>query len=304
MKLLDYTIVLDRPTDPITLIPFGCVHRDDPGFREPLFRQCIDEIAETQNCLAIGMGDYANFLRTTARKHLRSYVADDNSFQELDSMVKGEAIQFHRRYLEKIQDKLIGLAEGNHYHEFTNSTTDTQFLCDLAKVPYLDKPAFIRLTVKHRAAKELHTLKVLTILVHHGDWSAGAGRTGSDVTAAENKSLGFGDFDIFLFGHTHRLWGMHIPTLTIPKTGELKVVERPRAFIRTGCFMTGYDPKCQKSYAHKKLLHPTELGYCRLKIQFYRAYDKQRYELAKAKYPDRKHNGAVSNFQYKFSVTY
>lgn len=301
MKVLDREVLLDNPTSPLTIIPFGCVHRDDPGFREPLWRQCVDEIASTNNCYGIGLGDYANFLRTTARTYLKAYVADDNSFRELDSMVKGEAIKFHQTYLKRIQDKLFGLAEGNHYHEFQNQCTDTQFLCDLAQVPYLDKPCFMRLTVKAKIGSEVRTLKVFKVLIHHGDWSGGNNRVGGDVTAAENKALGF-DFDIYIFSHTHRLWGMHIPSLTIPITGELKVVERPRVFIRSGCFMTGYDEKCQKSYAHKKLLPPTELGYCRLGIQFYREYEKERRERGKK-------NGSpdpcgAGLWKYKFSVKY
>ena len=92
MKVLDTEVILDNPNSPLTIIPFGCVHRDDPGFREPLWRQCVDEIASTHNCYAIGLGDYANFLRTTARTYLKAYVADDNSFRELDSIVKSDAI--------------------------------------------------------------------------------------------------------------------------------------------------------------------------------------------------------------------
>ena len=301
MKVLDTEVILDNPNSPLTIIPFGCVHRDDPGFREPLWRQCVDEIASTHNCYAIGLGDYANFLRTTARTYLKAYVADDNSFRELDSMVKSESIKFYTNYLKRISPKLLGLAEGNHYHEFQNQCTDTQFLCDLARVPYMDKPCFMRLTVKAKIGDTLKTMKVFKVLIHHGDWSGGNSRIGGDVTSAENKALGF-DFDIYIFSHTHRLWGMHIPSLTIPSNGQLKVVERPRVFIRSGCFMTGYDEKCQKSYAHKKLLPPTELGYCRLGIQFYREHDKERWAEAKKRIGE----GAsgASNWKYKFSVKY
>ena len=304
MKVLDAEVVLDNPNSPLTIIPFGCVHRDDPGFRESLWRQCVDEIASTSNCYAVGLGDYANFLRTTARTYLKAYVADDNSFRELDSMVKGEAIRFYETYLKRIKDKLLGLAEGNHYHEFQNQTTDTQLLCDLAQVPYLDKPCFMRLAVKMKASgeRETKTLKVFKVLIHHGDWSGGNSRIGGDVNAAENKALGF-DFDIYIFSHTHRLWGMHIPSLTIPTMGALKVIERPRVFIRSGCFMTGYDEKCQKSYAHKKLLPPTELGYCRLGIQFYREYERERREESKARIGVNKASGA-GLWKYKFSVKY
>lgn len=301
MKLLNYMIHVDDPRDPITIIPFGCVHRDDPGFRELLFQKCIRDIETIPNTYAIGMGDYANFLRTTARTFVKSYVADDNSFRELDSMVKTEGRNFYNKYLSRIKTRLIGLAEGNHYHEFMNQTTDTQFLCDLASVPYLDKPAFIRLTIKMGKTKPYKTLRVLKILVHHGDWSGGNSRIGGDVGSAEAKSLGFGDFDIFLFGHTHRLWAMHIPTLTISTTGKLQIVERPRAFVRTGCFMSGYASDCVKSYAHKKLLPPTELGYVKLQIQFYREYDTTIPPSPKSIRP---RQGGIGNWKYKFSVQY
>lgn len=303
MKVLDTEVILDNPNSPLTIIPFGCVHRDDPGFREHLWRQCVDEIASTQNAYAIGLGDYANFLRTTARTYLKAYVADDNSFRELDSMVKAEAIKFHKTYLERIKDRLLGLAEGNHYHEFQNQMTDTQFLCDLAQVPYLDKPCFMRLTVKAKIGGTIKTMRVFKILIHHGDWSGGSSRAGGDVTAMENKSLGF-DFDIYLFGHTHRLHAIHSPFLTIPTTGELKVLERPRVFIRTGAFMAGYDEKCVKSYAHKKLLPPTELGYCRLQIQFYREYDSERRAKRIEQGADKVNASGVSSYKYRFSVKY
>jgi hypothetical protein len=66
--------------------------------------------------------------------------------------------------------------------------------------------------------------------------------------------------------------------------------------------MAGYDEKCQKSYAHKKLLHPTELGYCRLGIQFYRDYDPAR-RARSAEGTAAKPSG-TGNWKYKFTVKY
>lgn len=301
MKLLDYTITLTNPKDPITLFPFGCVHADDPGFRHALFRQFINEVNDTPNALAIGLGDYSNFLRTTARKHIKSYTADDNSFNELDDMVKNRADGFYADFLGKLKKgKLVGLAEGNHYWEFQNKTTDTQYLCDLANVPYLDKPCFLRLNIQYAN----RTLRVLRILIHHGDWSGGWSRMGGDVNGAEMKALGF-DFDVYIFSHTHRLWAVQIPTLTIPSSGELKPVERPRLFIRTGCFVAGFDEKActGNGYAAKKLLNPTALGYVKAQIQFYQEYDKERYEKIKDR-PGRRKGGTTGNWKYKFVCTY
>lgn len=306
MKCLDVDVVLDKPTDTLTLMPFGCVHADNPGFREPLWRQYLTELQNTPNAYGIGLGDYWDAWRTHARTHLKSYVEDDNSFEALDSMVREKAQGFHRKYLVPVQNRILGLSEGNHYHEFQSGMTDTQYLCDLMKVPYLDKPCFMRLTVKCRyGSGELRTMKVFRILIHHGDWSAGNGRIGSDMMSIENKSLGF-EFDIYIFAHTHRCYGVHIPTLTIPIVGKLEPLERPRAFMRAGCFMAGFHPGCHKSYAHKKLLAPTELGYCRLHINFYRQYEAERWDRTRQRDDDGllKRGSGTGNWRHKFEVRF
>lgn len=302
MKLLDFTIKTKGRYPVVTLIPFGCVHADDPGFREDLFRQCVEEIKATPDCLAIGMGDYKNFLRTTARKHLRSYTGDEDSWRDLDQIVRKEAEDFAKRFLTPIKGKLLGLAEGNHYYEFSTGGTDTQYLCQLLDVPYLDKPAFIRLRLD--AGGDATGTRVLKMIVHHGDWSGGYSRAGGDVNAAEMKALGF-DFDIYLFSHTHRLWGMHVPSLTIPSTGKLRPVERPRAFVRTGCFVRGYDEKCAGRYAQKKLLNPTALGYARLLIKIERKYNAANYAERCARMPREKAaSSAYEPASVKFEVRY
>lgn len=252
-------------TGPLTIIPFGCVHRDDPGFRERLFNECLKEIETTKNCLAVGMGDYANFLRTHARLHLKRYTEDTDSWRELDRLVEHSANDFIDKYLYRIKDKLLGLTEGNHYYQFSNGQTDTQYMCQKLGVPYLDNPAFIRLAIRVGAD---NTTTVLKILLHHGNWSAGAGTHGADVASLERKiRMGFSRFDIVLVGHTHRKWYMNMPELDITSRGGLKCIEIPRAIVRTGCFVASYD-KCTPNYAQAKLLPPSELGYIKLEAHF------------------------------------
>lgn len=298
MKLLEYTIHIKKPSDRVTLIPFGCVHADDPGFRPALFKQCLDRIKHDPNAYGIGMGDYQNFLRGTARKFLKSYNADENSFDDLEPLIKNRADLFYRDWLKPIEKKLIGLAEGNHYYQFKNNATDTQHLCEKADCHYLDKPAFIRLKVVYKGK----ALRIFKPLIHHGDWSGGHSRIGGDFNSMENKGLlGFGSFDLFLFGHTHRKGGFKVPVMDLSTTGELKLIERTKLFVRTGCFMAGYDPKCAGTYAQKKLLAPTDLGWCEIGIRFYREYDKGRTERYKAKKPGHS-GGQTGNFKYEFEL--
>lgn len=298
MKLLDHTVTLSGYDGTITLIPFGCVHADDDGFHESLWHQCLHEIRTTPHALAVGLGDYKNLHRTAMREHLRAYTKDRGSLLNIDRIVHKEAERFAKT-LEPIRDRLLGLAEGNHYHEFADGTTDTQKLCGLLEVPYLEKLCLIRLRV---AAKTGKVHRVIRILVHHGDWSVGYQRVGGDLNAAELKMLGF-DFDVYLFSHTHRLVGYISPTLTIPDHGKLRVVERPRAIIKTGCFVRSYVEGCGiHRYPEKRLMHPTNIGYPRLLMRFYRAWDKEKYQEKAQHVGSRAARGNASYPAYKFEL--
>lgn len=277
----------------------GCLHADDPGFRRKLWDQCVNDVLQP-NTYFIGLGDYRNLVRTTYRKHIRGYNADDNSQEDIDTQIRKNMHDFYRDHFQKIAEakKIITLLPGNHLWEFNDGTNDTQYLCQLAKATYGDRPTWIRLKVTAQGK----TYGVLKILCHHGDWSGGSGRAGGDVTAAENKALGH-EADIYAFSHTHRLWAMHIPTITIPERGELKPIERSRVFVRSGCFVAGYDEKCVKGYAQQKLLNPTALGYPTIEVKYERHYSPER-----AKRNRERSGGAYAkgydNARPKFTVKY
>lgn len=262
------------------------------------------EASTLPDCYTVGLGDYSTFARTHARKWLKAYTDDDTSWRELDSMVREKAIRFHRKYLSRLEPRCIGLSEGNHYHQFLSGATDTQFLCELAKLPYLDKPAFIRLRIGYGG----RTLAVLKVLCHHGDWSGGAGKMGSDVNSLENRVAGFSHFDIVIAGHTHRKYGVKLPELDIPDRGQLTIIDRPRVLIRCGCFITGYDEKCLgRHYAQDKLMRPTEIGYVKLEIRFKRHYNPHRYAEHRrfAKRSTREAAGrSFENWRPEFTVIY
>jgi len=254
VKLIDYTLTCKEKYPTATLIPFGDVHADDAGFVESLFDECLAEIIETPNCACIGMGDYRNFLRGAARKHLLAYTADEESFLELSKMVRGNVEEFYKRKIRPIQKKLIGLIEGNHFFKFEDSTTCTQYLCQLAGVPYLTEMAGIRFKVQGN-----DYTKVFVIVAHHGHWSGGYSRVGGDLNAVEMKSWPW-ECDIALYGHTHRKSVHHSPIMQIPGRGALRLLERPKVLIRTGSFVKGFVEDSPGRYTERKLLPPNELG--------------------------------------------
>lgn len=284
MRIFEKTIDIPSFQTEIRLIPFGCVHADTDGFAPSLFRECIEEIAKPYTW-GIPCGDYLDAVRTHAREALNSYRAKgEDQWESQDRWAEREYTEFYNKWLKPVRDKLFFIAQGNHHWPFANGSSSDHLLAKLCGVPYGDKPTFMRLRI--RLGQTI--IKTLKILVHHeGGGGGGYARHGTDVNAAETKLYQFGAFDIVIFSHTHRKWGMTIPDLDLPKRGALEVRERTRALIRTGCFTRSYDIKCLQHYAHRKLLPPTELGYVTLKLRFYRDYDAEKYADARRRGKDR-----------------
>lgn len=263
MRLLEHTIDLASWETEFRIIPFGCVHADTEGFSESLWRECIEDI-KRPHTYAIGAGDYLDAIRTHARVSLNEYRAKGTDSGTPDKWARRAYTDFYKQFLHPIRDKILFIGKGNHLWDFSDGSTSDNLLSHLCGCPYGDKPTFLRLHIRvhHRLVK---TFKVL---VHHeGGGGGGYARHGTDVNAAETKLYQFGAFDIIIFSHTHRKWGLTVPDLDLVERGALRLLERPRALIRTGCFTRSYDVRCLQHYAHKKLLPPTELGYVTLKIK-------------------------------------
>lgn len=272
MILLDHTIKLPSYHSTATIIPFGCVHADDEGFAADLWDECLETIRTTPTCYAFGLGDYKSFVRTHYRNHITAYRGDEDSQRDIDNLVEAEAKKFARKYLLPIKHKLWGLAEGNHHWQFMDGTTDTQLLCRLVGVPYLGKASGHRI----RLVTPQATTRVLKMVVHHGDWSGGGSTLGGDVNALARRAEAFGRADIFVAGHTHQKWGVVVPDLDFTDKGKLRIMDRPRAFIRGGSFTKGYLETCI-TYAERKMLKPTALGFVTLTMKLKQRYDVDRY---------------------------
>lgn len=298
MKLLDFTIIQPTATTPVTLLPFACVHEDNEGHSPTKWAEFLYEVKTTPNAYAIGLGDYMDWLRTHAREFLRMYPHDRDSFKTLHDYRKKAADTFCEKYLDPIRSKLIGLSLGNHHHEFEDGLNDTMYMCQQLKVPYLSKGFFLRLNF--RAEKEPTPHHSLIVLGHHGEGIGSGSTMGGDVNAMENKSKGF-EADIYIFSHNHKKHGFHVEPITIPRKGPLKLVDRPKAFIRTGCFMKGYVSGCV-TYAEAKLMNPTAIGYVRLDVKFKSLYDPNRYLVSKL--TGKKHPSKTTPLQYEFKITH
>lgn len=291
MRILEHTIDIPSTDTEIRLIPIGCIHADTDGFASSLFDECLDELRKPYT-YAMGCGDYLDAVRTHSRVAIKAYRAQDEDDMVPDRWARKHYEEFYLKKLKPVRDKFLFIGRGNHLWESSDGTTSDNWLANWLGCPYGDKPTFLRLRVRYKD----RIIKTFKILVHHeGGGGGGYARHGTDINAAETKLYQFGSFDIIVFSHTHRKWGLLIPDLELPDRGGLRLVERTRALIRTGCFTRSYDVKCLSHYAHKKLLPPTELGYVTLKIKFSKPREHG---------PRAKEEGGCGLFQYRMKLEY
>lgn len=307
MKLLDHQVILPTWGTPWALTPLGCWHVDQDdgdGCDQDLLQEHLDRIRTEPLHYWVGLGDYFSLARTHYRDYLAAYRGDPDSRAPLDKWAREECRRFYHKWLKPVESRCWGLAEGNHTWEFPDGTTSTQYLCQLANVPYLEKGSVHRIAIHHRnylQGDRSGGTVTLKMLVHHGDWSGGASTTGGDLNAAENRGSAW-DVDIVVFAHTHRKHGWTVPVLTIPSKGALDLVERPRVFIRAGAFQKGYSTKCI-TYPERKLMKPTSLGAVTLRVGFKQEYDAARYAARRAAQPDKKRlAGTSSNYKIRYRL--
>ena len=295
MVLLEHRHIIPTVMTPFPIFPFACVHEDNQGHSSEKWRDFLWEVKHTPNALAIGLGDYMDFLRQHARDFLSLYKTDRDSFKKLHDWRRKAADDFCEKYLDPIRDKLIGLSLGNHHHEFGDGINDTMYMCQQLKVPYLGVGFFIRLQLA-QPNRTVH--QTFLILGHHGHKISTAQTMGGSVNALLKRAGSLGA-DIYIQAHNHQKHGTTRPELTATRNGTLKLIERPKAFIRAGCFVRGYVPNCV-TYAEEKLYEPTEIGYVRLDIIPKQPYDPEKYKQNVEQ--DKKLSGKQGNLRYEFKT--
>lgn len=267
MKLHQFNIVVPTRFTTVSIFPAACVHRDDPGHSEGHWKAYLKEVKDTPNAYPIFLGDYFTWLRTHAREWMRHYPHDENSFDALHEWRHERTAEFVKD-LAPFKDRIIGMHVGNHNHLYPDGSNDTMEMCRLLKVPYLEKVAITRLMFSV-AGRPVH--KVLTMLTLHGDGIGGGSTAGGDINAMINKGMPW-DVDVVILAHNHQKNSVQTVHLSVPHRGALKLIEKPRVFIRCGCFVKGFTEGCI-TYAERNLLKPTAIGHVRLDILFHETKD-------------------------------
>ena len=263
-------LAVKLPLRDTVLLPACCLHF--PLGEMHLIRKWVEELRTTPNAYGLLLGDSFDAARTHYRSHLRTYTADENSQESLDTFMK-EEVRDLAKILKPVAKKILGLVHGNHYWQFLDGTTSEQYLCQVLEIPYLGATAAIRLDF-YQGPKDKGAKHQLVLVGHHHGGTSGGRTTGGDVAALQRGESSW-DADIYVFGHTHRRVAFKDAQMTLTKKGEPRVRERSKVFIRAGAFLKGYredSPNATQphraSYAEEKFLRPTDLGWVKLEILF------------------------------------
>lgn len=261
MRLLEHRVIVPKRYTTVSVLPFACVHKDNEGHCAGHWKEYLQEVKNTKYAVAPGIGDYWDWLRTHAREWLRQYRHDKNSFNKLHDWRRRMIDKFAEE-LDPIKEKIPFLSLGNHHHDFADGTNDVMVLCQQLGIQYGGHGGFLRLQI---SGKDLFSHITLNILYHHGEKIGGGSTIGGDMNAMAKKSEGW-DFDALIVAHNHKKHAAQASIVGVPKRGAMTLVEKPKVYIRAGCFMRGYVKDCVTYAEEAGLMNPTSIGYVRWDI--------------------------------------
>lgn len=251
----EFDIQIKELSKPISLFPFGDVHKFAPLHSDDKWGEFLETARTTPNAYFFGMGDYMDVMSATERT---AYTHGDYHESTQKTIEKGirELVKKFNKDIAFMGGRLIGLIEGNHYFHFSSGITSTQEICREMGCKYFGCMTFTRLRFVYK-----HQSAVMDIWAHHGKGAASF--LGGSLKRVEDMARS-ADADVYLMGHDHKGPIGFTPRMRLSKVGDhIAVVERKQFFGRTGSFLRGYVPD-EVSYVADGCMNPANLGGVRI----------------------------------------
>lgn len=257
-----FTIPVKAAGVPITIIPFGDVHRDAPLHAKEEWQKFLAYARGLgENVYFLGLGDYVDSASTSERDCLVGAKLHESTRNDLDELARAK-VSLLAKELAFMKGRLIGLMNGNHYYQFPDGTNTDNKLCDKLGCKYLGCSTFIRLTFEYSGVRLAHD-----IWAHHG---AGAARLpGGSINRVEQMRE-VAEADTYIMGHDHAR--MVVPahprfSLRYTTKGGTALVARQSHLVRSGSFLKSYEDG-QVSYNSDAARGPRSLGHVELEFTF------------------------------------
>lgn len=234
---------------------FGDVHRDSDLCAEGRWLEFLAEAKKAgPHAMFLGMGDYLDNYSTSERDILGDGSLHDTTVKTMEKVAR-EKTQDFAREIKFMSGRLLGLLEGNHYVQFKDGTTSTQYLCTLLGCKYLGVATFIRISFNVHGNSALK----FDIHAHHGK---GASRQVGGSLNRVAQMLEHCDADLVCMGHDHKRGIVPSnPRICLEEHGGSLVVKERQSWIaRTGSFLAAYSDG-MTSYNVDAARGPCNLGH-------------------------------------------
>lgn len=268
-------------TEPITIIPWGDIHRDSKLCAHSRWKEWKDQ--QKDLCAKGGirryvcMGDPLDFVATGERRKISALELHDDTNDTLDDMMRSR-VEALAEEIHWMRGMFLGGVAGNHTWKFQDGTTSDGYLCQLLEGVWLGTLAILSLSLTWPNTKKA---VMINIVATHG--RAGGKLRGTSINQVADLVNVFPTGHLFLAGHDHQLgafpefWlepsSAHGGARTV-ESSPLRIVDHPRVFVRTGSFRRAYVPNIP-DYVVKSLLRPAAIGAPEIRIRLVRESHKE-----------------------------
>ena len=258
MQLIQKTIEYQKVGEEFKLYYIADIHLGNAACDKNKYSQHVNRISSENHSYWVGGGDYCDCIHTSDKRFDITTI-DPRYHDKLDDLATYQQIDF-QNITEPIKDKCLGLLRGNHeekirlhYHRDI-----CRRMCEDWNVPYLKDTTMIRLRFI-RKSKGMTTKPSSTVFTIFCSHSHIAGRRAGGKTNRLEDLMRMFDADIYFIAHGHQKVVVSSSSLSVPTSGELKLVNHRKIGMMTGSYLRAYqqDVSC---YAEKGLYCPSDLG--------------------------------------------
>lgn len=257
--MIHHVTRIDPGPNTLSIYVFGDRQQGSTAYLREAWEEFRNQFKREKHAVALGLGDYGDWLRPSMRERIYSSLAkDDSARHQLDAIVTKNHDEIIDD-MEFLKGKLIGLHEGHHNHTFLNGGSTDQRLAAALKAPFLGWTASTRLVIQDPCKEPGHG-HVYTIVSTHG--SANGRRVGAAVNWLEANIVSSFMADQYCMGHGCKN-ANYVPAerAHIRRVGPAGIDRKlPRCLI-VGGFARCYTDGNTSDYAERAGFSPQPVGW-------------------------------------------
>lgn len=250
--------------DGISIFLFGDRQEGSQSYVEEAWQEFKNEFRKTKNAYAIGLGDYADWLRPSMRVRLLEPLSHDSSARQ---MLDTEIRRGHDKIIDKMEflkGRLLGLHEGHHNWGFASGENTDQRLASALKTTYLGWVASHRLVLfRNQAGKPS---KTYTIVTTHGN--SNSRNFKASVGWMERSLMESFNADHYVCGHGCKNGNFEpFERGNIRRTGPAGVDRQIVRGMLVGGFTRAFTDGWKSDYVERAGLSPQAMGWGIIRIK-------------------------------------